>query len=197
MALTGWVDQLVAIHTKLGAGPGRRHNQEALYRAGVVMTVAAWESYVEDLLKESFDALKPSAGAGVGERSTWALANNAAQTAAKKFNTPNAKNVADLFEEHLGIAVVAAWSVKTKAATYTSEQSKSRINQWLDIRHKIAHGGELPSNIIWIQNPQKKPRLTLALMNEVKEFFHELTKSMDNHVASELVSNYGLAAKPW
>jgi hypothetical protein len=161
------------------------------------MTVAAWESYVEGLLKESFKALQPNAGASVGERSTWALANTAAHLATKKFNTPNAKNVADLFEEHLGIAVMAAWSVNTKTATYTSDQSKTRINQWLDIRHKIAHGGSLPSNITWILNPKNKPRLTLALMNEVKAFFHELAKSMDEHVANELVAQYGLAAKPW
>lgn len=195
--MTSWVNQLADIHKKLGTGRGRRHNQEALYRAGVVMTVAAWESFVEDLLIESFKALQPDANASVGERSTWAIANNAAKAATKKFNTPNAKNVIDLFEEHLDISVLTAWSVKTKLDQFTAEQSKTRINSWLDIRHKIAHGGSLPSNIQWIKGPKNNPRLTLALMNEVNEFFSKLAASMDDYVAEELKARYGLAAKPW
>jgi hypothetical protein len=195
--LVGWVDQLATIHAKLGSSPGRRHNQEALYRAGVVMTVAAWESFVEDLLNESFLALSPGAGAAIGAMSTWRLASAAAMAATKKFNTPNAKNVAELFQEHLDVDVASTWAVSTLTSSYTVEAARTRVNSWLDIRHKIAHGGALPANLAWIQSPSGKPRLTLALMNDARQFFHGLARSMDVCVASELVSRYGLPASPW
>lgn len=54
----GYVDQLIAIHRKLQTGKGRRHEQDALHRAGVVMIVAAWESYIEKLVMEALDAIE-------------------------------------------------------------------------------------------------------------------------------------------
>ena len=50
-----YVKQLQKIHEKLEQGKGRRHRQEALHRAGIVMCVAAWEAYVEDLVCEAAD----------------------------------------------------------------------------------------------------------------------------------------------
>lgn len=195
--LTKWVDQLAQIHTKINSGPGRRHNQEALYRAGVVMTIAAWESYVEDLLNEAFLALTPAPGSKVGEISSWNFAKNLASTATKKFNTPNANNVALLYQDHLGVDVTAAWGVSRKTGPYLATESEKRINNWLDIRHKIAHGGSLPTKITWIQDPKKNPRLTLALMKEVQLFFSEIVENMDSFVANEISTKYGLPSKPW
>lgn len=195
--LIAWVDQLANIHSKLGQNPGRRHNQEALYRAGVVMTMAAWESYVEDLLIEGFTAISPPTGAASGALSTWKLAQISAISAAKKFNTPNAKNVTELFQQHLGIDVASSWAVTASKKTYTSSDSQTRLNNWLDIRHKIAHGGALPTNLAWIKSPTGTPRLTLALMNDARHFTHELAKATDSHVSSQLKSLYGLPTAPW
>lgn len=192
-----WVDQLADIHTKIGTKPGRRHNQEALYRAGVVMTIAAWESYVEDLLNEAFTAISPPPGAAPGAQSTWKLAQISALSATKKFNTPNAQNVTELFQQHLGIDISSCWTVTASKKTYTSADSKSRLNNWLDIRHKIAHGGKLPDNLAWIKNPTGTPRLTLALMNDARHFTHELAKATDAYASSQLTSLYGLPGAPW
>lgn len=51
------VDQLIAIHGKLQAGRGRRYEQDALHRAGVVLTVAAWQAYVEKVIGEALDLI--------------------------------------------------------------------------------------------------------------------------------------------
>ncbi len=195
--LVGWVDQLADIHRRIRSGRGRRHRQEALYRAGVVMTVAAWESYVEDVLNEAFGALDPGPGARVGERMAWALGSTAAQQAARKFNTPNAQNVATLFEAHLGLDTAPNWAVTVNGVSYTSEQAKSRINTWLDIRHKVAHGGALPGDVSWIRSPSGTPRLTLALMNDCRGFFSELARQTDAALAAHLVLRFGLPARPW
>jgi hypothetical protein len=51
--LLGSVDQLIIIHGKLQQGRGRRHEQDAIHRAGVVLTVAAWQAYIEKVLTEA------------------------------------------------------------------------------------------------------------------------------------------------
>jgi len=195
--LKSWVDQLADIHRRIRVGRGRRHRQEALYRAGVVMTVAAWESYVEDVLNEAMAALDPGPAATAGERTAWVLACTSAKLAAKKFNTPNAQNVAALLDAHLGIDIEPSWTVNVNGTAYTAQQAKTRMNKWLEIRHKVAHGGVLPTDIAWIKSPSGTPRLTLALMNDCRDFFRALAQQTDIAIAAYLVNRFGLLAQPW
>lgn len=195
--LKSWVDQLAEIHARIGSVPGGRREQEALYRAGVVMTVAAWESYVEAVLIEAMTALTPAGTATVGERTTWVLACVAAQQAAKRFNTPNAQNVSSLMETHLGLSIEPAWAITLSDSEYTAAQAKTRINAWLDIRHKVAHGGTLPTDVPWIRDPSGRPRMTLGLMTDCRDFFRELAVESDTAIAAHLVERFGLAVEPW
>lgn len=55
--LLGSVDQLIGIHGKLQKGRGRRFEQDAIHRAGVVMTVAAWQAYIEKILEEALEVI--------------------------------------------------------------------------------------------------------------------------------------------
>jgi hypothetical protein len=63
-AYTGQLDQLLtdateldAIPTQLRTGnPGRQYGLASLNRAAVVISVSAWESYVEELMRESLQA---------------------------------------------------------------------------------------------------------------------------------------------
>ena len=51
-------DELNGIHRQLRTGgPGRQYGLASLNRAAVVMSVSAWESYVEELMRESVQAL--------------------------------------------------------------------------------------------------------------------------------------------
>jgi hypothetical protein len=53
-------DELDDAHTELRTGnPGRQYGLASLNRAIVVMSVSAWESYVEELMRESVLALRP------------------------------------------------------------------------------------------------------------------------------------------
>src|SRR5262245_3190451 len=95
------VEQLITIHGKLQQGRGRRHDQDALHRAGVVMTVAAWESYVEKIVLEALDVIEASAGVAAGTaapgaivpawaRHSFALRRAEIAKGVKRFNTPDA-----------------------------------------------------------------------------------------------------------
>jgi hypothetical protein len=53
-------------HTQLRTGaPGRQYGIASLNRAAVVLSVSAWESYIEELMRESLQALLPPGGASV------------------------------------------------------------------------------------------------------------------------------------
>ena len=52
------LDELIGTHKKLtGDAAGRRRDTNAINRASVVLLVASWETYVENLAKNSFNFL--------------------------------------------------------------------------------------------------------------------------------------------
>ena len=60
--LLGDATELDTIHSQLRTGlPGRQFGLASLNRAAVVISVSAWESYVEELMRESLAALRPAA----------------------------------------------------------------------------------------------------------------------------------------
>lgn len=65
-------EELDDAHTELRTGtPGRQFGLASLNRAVVVMSVSAWESYIEELVRESVQALRPP-GVVLG---TWPALN--------------------------------------------------------------------------------------------------------------------------
>ena len=52
------IDRLLEIHKLIaGEGPGYKHNVQVLNKSGIVLLVACWEAYVEDLAKNAFDVM--------------------------------------------------------------------------------------------------------------------------------------------
>lgn len=52
------VDRLLEIHKQLsGNGPGRRRDVQVLNKSALVMLLACWEAYVEDLAKNAFNLM--------------------------------------------------------------------------------------------------------------------------------------------
>lgn len=194
--LMGSVDQLRQIHGRLQQGRGRRHQQESLHRAGVVMTVAAWESYVESVLREGMAALQPAAGAPAWARVVQQQAVVRANAEASQLHTPNAENVRRLFETTIGYNPHPDWHWTATRRNWNVLQVTTRLNEWLRIRHSVAHGGDLPPNLAWIQNPGGDPRLTLPLLRDCATFFGRLVGATDAGLSSSLNAVYGIV-RPW
>ena len=105
-ALSVHLDQLLrdateldTIHTQLRTGlPGRQYGLASLNRAAVVISVSAWESYVEELMRESLQALRPLAP----PMGNWPALSAFILGELGRFNTPNAQNVANLINRCLG-----------------------------------------------------------------------------------------------
>jgi hypothetical protein len=129
------VRRLVAIHERLtGKGPGRRVDVETLNKSGIVLLVACWEAFVEDLADAAFEFLLTNASehsvfpasvlAGASEplridkdaRAVWQLAGSGWKSVLAshkstlyskligKLNTPKPGQVDLLFEKLLGLS---------------------------------------------------------------------------------------------
>lgn len=196
--LMGYVDQLITAHGRLQQGRGRRHEQDAIHRAGVVLIVAAWESYAEKVLLEAFSTVVGNAAGGPAwARQILILRANEVKEWTSDFNTPNAENVQRMFRRALEFDPLPAWNWNAPQRNWNPERMNQRLNAWVRIRHTVAHGGNLPDNIHWIQNPQThQPRLTLTLLRECKAFFERIVDQTDNAFLHWLQNHHGVAL-PW
>ncbi|MFE6305609.1 HEPN domain-containing protein [Nocardiopsis sp. NPDC057823] len=142
-------DNMMEIHDALGKGRGRRHREAALTRGSVVLAVAAWQAFVEDLARalwnHQVEQLKSNTG-GVYDvaSSRWTSDFN------KKvgdFSTPSPDNCRNLLKyanfdpwkfwtwEHRG-------SFGRPGVTVKPHHVAEVMRQWLDVRHKVAHGNK-------------------------------------------------------
>ena len=189
LQLTEYVQQLIDIHAHLQSGRGRRYRQDSIHRAGVVLTVAAWESYVEAVIREAFVAISPPAGAPAHAVCVHRLAQVTANKQAADLNTPNAENIRRIMQDTVGFDPWSAWSWSAPRRRWASNQIVERLNSWLKIRHTVAHGSDLPQ-FNWIRSPQGRYRLNLVLLRECRSFFNHLVEQTDAGLGRFLAMAY-------
>jgi len=128
---------LFDIHdTLMPISPTARRQEKAdiLLRSTVLFVTACWESYVEDLCSEALLCL---IGSGA-KRRMWIGSVLKAQMdqRIKFFNTPNSKNINDLFQATIGVVKLTnCWRWKGT----TSQQSSIKLGNYVKIRGEIAH----------------------------------------------------------
>jgi hypothetical protein len=171
-------EELDDAHTQLRTGnPGRQYGLAALNRALVVMSVSAWESYVEELIRESLQALRPP-GPALG---AWPALNAYVMGLLGNFNTPNPVNVERLIRNCLGLADVHLLWVWQNC---TSAQAVQRLTDALTYRHQIAHG----------VNP--RPVVHNHYSSRLPAFIRRLARCTDGAVRNHLMNVHGIPA-PW
>lgn len=135
-------ENLIAIHRELNQGPGRRTREMSLNRAIVVLSVAAWQAYVQDLTAEALRAF--DVPAGQHGRAVFLAVRADVKNAAHNFSTPNADNTRNLLLR-LGFDPWSAWTWQEGPQHVSANRARERMDQWLRVRHAIAHGhDELP-----------------------------------------------------
>jgi hypothetical protein len=170
--------ELETIHTQLRTGhPGRQYGLASLNRAAVVICVSAWESYVEELMRESLQVLRPAAQP-LGK---WSALIAFILGELARFHTPNAQNVASLINRCLGLADVRlSWAWRN----CTPAQAEALLNEALALRHEIAHG----------VNP--RPVIHNPYSTWLPGFMRRLARCTDDSVRNHLVATHGLP-NPW
>jgi len=170
--------ELIVVHASVSATiPAPEHSLDALNRAVVVMSVSAWEAYVEELVCEAVFTMRPA----VGPFGLWDLHRASVLAQAKRFHTPNPANINSLLSDTVGLADVhAAWSWPG----YTSVQAVQALWRALDLRHKIAHG----------INP--RPEVANQYSSQLPDFFRRLGLATDQAARDHLVNALGVV-NPW
>jgi hypothetical protein len=170
--------ELVDAHSRLRTGArGRQYRLAALNRAVVVISVSAWESYIEELMRECLSVLRPPAP----PLHPWPALNAYVLGLLGRFNTPNSSNVTTLINNCLGLANISLQWVWTMC---TSAQATQRLDDALTYRHEIAHG----------VNP--RPVIHNTYSNSLPLFFRRLAACTDTAVRTHLVTTLGVAS-PW
>jgi hypothetical protein len=169
---------LDAAHLQLRTGrPGRQYGLAALNRSAVSACISAWESYVEELVRESLTAMRPP-GPALGH---WPALNASARSHLGRFHNPGTDQVRKLISDTIGLADVHhCWSWPG----CTPEQAAQRLNQVLDLRHRISHG------------VHPRPAVNNSYSSGLPGFFRRLARCTDDAVRGYLVDVLGIA-NPW
>ncbi len=161
------VDRLLDFHVKIAGGTrGRKYEVEVLNKGALVLLVACWEAFVEEVAGSAFEFLlnnatnhsvfpakvlslasEPLRKAQDG-REVWQLAGDGwkkvlidhrDRTLSKSingFNTPRAENIDRLYEHLLGITGI---SRNWRWRGITPEQATKKLNDIISTRGSIAH----------------------------------------------------------
>lgn len=161
------VSRLTEIHTELtGDARGRRRDVDILNKSGIVLAVACWESFVEDLATHCFDCLLEEASSpdvfpprvlalagqplrlDKDERRIWTLAGKGWHDVLRahrtktldeflgSFHTPRPAKVDALFESLVGLR---AMSTHWKWRKNSNQAVLTRLEKLIDLRGRIAH----------------------------------------------------------
>jgi hypothetical protein len=72
---------------------------------------------------------------------------------------------------------------------------RTRLNDWLQVRHSVAHGFALP-NHAFLLNQHGGYTLRLCHLKDCREFMRRVATSTDAALAQHLATTFGIA-KPW
>ncbi len=159
-------EQLLACFETLNNHP-ELCSYDVLKKASLIMTLTAWETYVEDVVTEIFDAkFSLIKGSQFGH-----FAEKQLQERLKYFHNPNSNKTKKLFEEFFGVDVTEQWSWPN----VLPKDAREQLNKWISKRGEAVHRAQLD-----ITQPQiiKKDELEKCL-----RFFKALAQATDKALA--------------
>jgi len=104
---------------------------EVLKRAGLVMAMTAWETYVEDRLEEACAERL----ANLTDRFIAELVESKLADEIKRLHNPNSQKTIELFRDYAGVDLAPSWAWNG----YDSSQVRERLNQYLKLRGDVVH----------------------------------------------------------
>lgn len=110
---------------------------EVLKRAGLVMALAALETYVEDRIVEAADAVS---GCGSEEGLLVKFYKSSLENDLKYFHTPSTDRIKPIFIKYLGFDVTEGWTWNN----YDPPRARKELNAIAKKRGDIAHRSRRP-----------------------------------------------------
>lgn len=149
----------------------------ALNRAIVVTCVSAWEAYIEELVRESLNALRPP----TPPLGLWPALIATVRGQLGRFHNPNTENIRNLISDAFGLQdIQTSWSWQN----CTSIQAVQRLAAAMTLRHQIAHG----------VNP--RPVVATFFSSQLPDFFRRLALCTDRAVRDHFANVLSIA-NPW
>jgi hypothetical protein len=189
-----------------GNSPGRKHNVEVLNKSAIVLLVACWESFIEDLASAAFEAMLANAAdhtvfpsdvlthasralrTDSDTRKVWRLADAGWRTVLAdhkaelfkeyigKLNTPKPKQVDGLFSFLIGIKSLSATWSWHKSS---ASHAASKLTELVELRGSVAHRVAASAAVhkATVYNYMLFVyRLSVVSSNQVRTFVHARTK---------------------
>lgn len=201
------VDHLSDIYAAVAPpGPGRKHKVAVLHKSGIVLLVACWEAFVEDLAGNGLafviqhapdhslipeDVRERIANRLQGKRA-WDLAGDGWKQACRdhlkevlartigNLNTPKTAQVDEVFEKVLGLRQISSkWSWRGRSTRATN----NALDELVSLRGSIAHRVSAARNV-------RKSDVA-----EAREFLSRLAVKSHNAVNRHIASILG--DPPW
>lgn len=142
-------------------------NSEVLKRAGLVMALTAWETYVEDRIREALSIqLRLIAGSHCGEFIRQKLEGEL-----KRFHNPDASKTRQIFIDYLGVDVTESWNgLNADAAA-----NRKALDNWISKRGQAVHRSKVsvsglpPAHLVRREDLEKVIRFVKLLVEKTDQ----------------------------
>lgn len=146
-------------------------NAEVLKRAGLVMALTAWETYVEDRVTEALAIqLKLIKGSRCGDFMAEKLENEL-----KRFHNPDSAKTRQLFLDYLGVDVTASWAGMSTDAVGNRKALDALISKRGQAVHrsKVQSTGVPAAHLVKRDDLDKAIRLIKLLVQKTDQCVEE------------------------
>ena len=193
------VTQIIELHEIVQRERLAQKSYSALSRAGVVFSVASWQSYVTNVTIEAYNKIDLQIRSPENDVPPWVSnifnTNRASlEREILRFNTPNADKVREFFTNTLNFSPDRNWNIKTKSnRKWKANDISAIINFWLKVRHSIAHGSSLPDDTRNGPGKNKKFSLTHQSLLDCRDFFDFLANITDDDITSHMKEKFSVS----
>jgi len=158
-------ENLLAHFNKLNSHPPPPE-LEVLKRAGLVMAMTAWETYVEDRVQEAAAVrLQGIADSGIGS-----FVKSRLDEEIKRLHNPTSEKTMQLFQDFAGIDVMASW----KWNNMEPAAARQKLNGYLKLRGDVVHRSRVS-----IKGPSQPHPVTKDDLQRAISFLKELVRATE------------------
>lgn len=156
-------ERILEAYDRLNKERDGGRDPEELKRAALIMTLTAWETYVEDRVTEEVDIrLRALDGSQIARYIRKKL-----ETDLKTFHTPNSQKTKHIFEDFTGLDVTESW----QWANMDPEAVRAKLNSWIKKRGDAVHRS--------ITDKQSSHLVSREDMKKCINFFKQLVEITD------------------
>jgi hypothetical protein len=128
---------------------------EVLKRAGLILAMTAWETYVEDRVNE----VTATRLAEVADKTIAEFVRSRLDDEIKRLHNPNAEKTLQLFSDYAGIDLSSAWAWNN----FQHKKVRERLNGLLKLRGDIVHRASVVKAGQPVAQPVTKEELRKAI----------------------------------